>query len=89
MKRILYPTLIAMLTLLAFFGCNSNKPKATATNNAHQEVNQRNSFPRPSGNVICHNCRASFKISANMQKASNGHSYIECPVCHHDYSKKQ
>ena len=90
MKSTLLSLLIALLTLVTIVGCNSSKSKTTTTNNnAHQEANQRNSFPRPADNVICHNCRATFKISSQMQKSSHGHNYIECPVCHHDYAKKK
>jgi len=86
MKSIL--SILTILSFILFTGCNSTKAKVTTANNAHQQVNnQRRNFPRPSGNVICHNCRAAFKVSQEMQKQSNGKNYIECPVCHHDYSK--
>jgi len=78
---------ISLAISLTFVGCNSSKSKSIS-NSAHQQVNNTRAFPRPANNVVCHNCRSAFKISTQMHKQANGHNYIECPVCHHDYSKK-
>ena len=87
MKKIRVTLLISLFISSTFLGCNSSKSKSI-TNNAHQQVNNTRSFPTARGEVVCHNCRAKFKLAAQMQKQAHGHSYIECPVCHHDYSKK-
>jgi len=87
MKTIRVTLLISFFLAIALSGCNSSKPKVINSNNAHQQVNNTRSFPRASGEVICHNCRATFKLASNMQKQAHGHSYIACPVCHHDYTK--
>ena len=80
--------LILLLQLPLFTACNSTKP--TLNNNAHQEASV--SFPeastRSKENVICQNCRANFKISMAMHKQNGQQTYIECPICHHDYLKK-
>jgi len=87
MKEILLTILLLQLPL--FTACNSTKPALNS--DAHQEANT-NSFPqssrRSNENVICHNCRASFKISNAMKKQNGNQTYIECPICHHDYLKK-
>ena len=87
MKKSLLTLLFSFLLSSIFLGCNSSKPKVIS-NSAHQQVNNTRSFPRAAGEVVCHNCRATFKIAANMHKQTHGHNYVECPVCHHDYSKK-
>ena len=39
--------------------------------------------------VICHNCRAHFKLSQQIQKMSmKDDAIIDCPVCHKDYLGK-
>jgi len=39
--------------------------------------------------VICHNCRAHFKLSQQIYKMSmKGDAIIDCPVCHQDYLGK-
>ena len=78
--------LTSLLMLTTFVACNANKIK-NISNNAHQQADNTRTFPRAraADNVICHNCRATFKLSANMQKLSNGQSHVVCPVCHHDY----
>jgi len=86
MKKTLLVILLLQLPL--FTACNSTKP--ALENNAHQEasVNFPASSTRSRENVICQNCRASFKVSNAMHKKDGKHTYIECPVCHHDYLKK-
>jgi len=80
--------LLLILQLSLFTACNSTQAKL---NNTHQEVSASN-FPTPSSRskdtVNCHNCRANFKISTAMHKQNGTSTYIECPVCHHDYLKK-
>ena len=82
---------MSLVIFTIFLGCNSNKNGVAIGDNAHQQVNNNQTFPRraPSDSVICSNCRAAFKLSTAVQKQSHGHSYIECPVCHHDYRKKK
>ena len=84
MKKTLLALLVLQLSL--FTACNSEKAKTV--DNAHQNVTNTRSFPRPAANVICHNCTATFKVSSTQQKSNGKHSYIECPVCKHDYLKK-
>jgi len=39
--------------------------------------------------VVCHNCRAHFKLSQQIQKMSmKGDAIIPCPVCHKNYLGK-
>ena len=39
--------------------------------------------------VVCHNCRAHFKLSQKIQKMSmKGDAIINCPICHKDYLGK-
>ena len=83
-------TLLALLSLI-FLGCNSTKSKGLDSGAHQQATNTTRGFPsvkRPANNVNCRNCRATFKLSMSTQKQSNGHSYIACPVCKHDYLKK-
>jgi len=86
MKKILTTLLIYILMITTFVACNADKSK-NISNNAHQQANNTRSFPRAraTDNVICHNCRATFKLSANMQKFSNGVKDIKCPICHIKY----
>ena len=74
--------LILLLQLPLFTACNSTTQSAPA-NDAHQEASRRSA-----DNVICHNCRASFKLSMAQKKQKGKESYIECPICHHNYLKK-
>ena len=51
----------------------------------------RVTLPEQVGNVevVCHNCRARFKLSQQIQKMSmKGDAIINCPVCHKDYLGK-
>ena len=76
-----------LIILLLFTSCNSTKTKAIS----NDAIQQTNAFPHATRNpneVICINCRAKFKVTKAMHKVVNGHEYIECPVCHHDYLKK-
>jgi Zn finger protein HypA/HybF involved in hydrogenase expression len=83
-------TLLSILLSLTFLGCNAS-PSKSIDANAHQQANVTRSLPsikRPSNDVNCRNCYATFKLSNASQKNSNGHTYTECPVCHKDYLKK-
>lgn len=85
-------TLASLLSVsLLLIGCNNSKPKAIISNDAYQQVNNSNKFPQARRNpneVVCVNCRSKFKLSSAQHKQHNGHEYIECPICHHDYLKK-
>jgi len=89
--KLLPMTLASLLSLALLIGCNSNKPKATINNDAYQQVNNTHQFPQTRRNpneVVCVNCRSKFKLSAAHYKQKDGHKYIECPICHNDYLKK-
>ncbi len=81
--------LILGLFSLTFTACNSTQKvtKETTTQRTAQTRGFSNA-KRPRDNAICTNCRAVFKLSQAKQKTTNGHSYIECPVCHHNYLEK-
>ena len=86
-------SLITLLTLLSltFLGCNSTKPKGLDTNAHQQATNTTPRFPavkRPTTNVNCRNCYATFKLSSATQKQVHGHSYTACPICQQNYLKK-
>lgn len=87
MKRIA----ISIMLLLLVTACNSEKAK-NINNDAYQQAQETTrSFPQASRNpdeVICVNCRAKFKLARAMHKTHDGHEYIVCPVCQHDYLKK-
>ena len=74
---------ILLLQLPLFTACNSTTTPSAPANDAHQEASRRSA-----DNVICHNCRASFKLSMAQKKQNGKESYIECPICHHNYLKK-
>ncbi len=87
MKKILISTIL----LLLLVACNAEKTKNISTD-AHQQAQATTrSFPqatRSPDEVVCINCRAKFKLARAMHKMKDGHEYIECPICHHDYLKK-
>ena len=87
-------SLIIRLTLLlslTFVGCNETKSKGLERS-AHQQANNSSaSFPsvrRIPNDVVCQNCRATFKLAMATRKHSQEHSYTACPVCKKDYLKK-
>ena len=92
MKLTSLTLLSALLITLTFTACNSDKSKNLDNNNSHQQAStQTRGFPtvkRPSNDVVCRNCYATFKLSMATQKQSHGHSYTACPICHIDYLKK-
>ena len=86
MKKILL-TLTLLILLVFTAACNANKTRSIS----NDAIQQANAFPQASRNpdeVVCVNCHAKFKASSAKHKITNGHEYIECPVCHHNYLKK-
>lgn len=82
--------LTALLLSLTFTACTTTE-KVNIETDAQQASNSTRKFPtiiRPDNNVTCLNCYATFKLSMGIQKQSHGHSYIACPICHHNYLKK-
>ncbi len=81
--------LLALITL-SFISCTKNKeiPKKVTSETSTQATRGFHNVKRPRDNVVCRNCHATFKLSQATQKLSHGHSYIECPICHKDYSHK-
>ena len=83
---------ISAILLLLLTSCNSEKAKSISNDAYQQAQSTTRGFPQASRNsdeVICVNCRAKFKASSGMHKIHDGHDYIACPVCHHDYLKKR
>ncbi|HHD75303.1 MAG TPA: hypothetical protein ENK82_05405 [Campylobacterales bacterium] len=82
-------TLLFVLVSLTFLSCNATKSKNLTTSTQQQATPKFPSVKRPANNtVVCHNCRATFKLSRATQKQGNGHTYIACPHCQHDYLKR-
>jgi len=86
-------TLLTSLVLsLTFTACAPTKSQDLNTTSQPQATTSTSKFPvivkRPNDEVTCLNCYATFKLSMATQKQSNGHTYIECPICHHNYLKK-
>ena len=75
-------SLLLLLQLSLFTACNAEKAKVI------KNFPQATNSSRSTNIVVCRNCRAKFKISSGMHKMHDGHDYIECPVCHHNYLKK-
>jgi len=87
-------TLLTSLVLTLTFTACTTTPKSNDLNTTTQTqaTTTPPKFPvivkRPSDEVTCLNCYATFKLSMGTQKQANGHSYTECPICHHNYLKK-
>ncbi|NEW61662.1 hypothetical protein GSY74_10230 [Sulfurovum sp. bin170] len=83
MKNILQLLLTTMLFLSLFNGCASKQnhestPKGFDSARTIRTTN--------SSNVVCHNCRAKFKLSHRIQKlVGEGNAEVACPVCHKNY----
>ena len=92
MKLINLTLLTSLVLTLTFTACTSSKSKDLPTDAHQQATTSAPKFPvivkRPNNDVTCLNCYATFKLSMATQKQANGHSYAECPICHHDYLKK-
>ena len=87
MKNILSTLLLTLLTLSIFNSCASEKNTSVTTPKGFE--NTRTLRTANSSTVICHNCRAKFKLSPTIQKMSmKGDAIVDCPVCHKDYLGK-
>jgi len=86
--------LTSLVLTLTFTACTPTKSNDLDLNTTTQTqaTTTTPKFPvivkRPSDEVTCLNCYATFKLSMGTQKQANGHSYTECPICHHNYLKK-
>jgi uncharacterized paraquat-inducible protein A len=84
MKNILSLLLITILTLSMLNSCASKKNTEVATPKGF--TNTRTIRTVNSSTVVCHNCRAKFKLSYRIQKlVHNGNAEVRCPVCHKNY----
>jgi uncharacterized Zn-finger protein len=87
MKKTLSLLLITILTLSMLSilsSCASQKNIEVATPKGY--TNTRTIRTSNSSNVVCHNCRAKFKLSHRIQKlVHNGNAEVRCPVCHKNY----
>ncbi|SFV64968.1 hypothetical protein MNB_SV-14-1528 [hydrothermal vent metagenome] len=93
MKRTPIALLVSTLAIITFTACQAEKAKTPVKNegnsNRFRTINAINNDRVGEITVVCHNCRAQFKLSQKMQKmAMKGNAIIECPVCHHNYLKK-
>ena len=91
MNKIALALVLTLLVSLNFTACTKTKSKTLTPNNTEETTRTHSSFPvtrRNPDSVVCLNCRATFKLSYATQKQSHGHTYIECPICHHNYLKK-
>jgi len=98
MNKTLRTLLTATLFLTLTVGCTEKTITTTsATTHTAPVENQistadanrfRVTQPERVGSVevICHNCRAQFKLSQQIYKMSmKGDAIIDCPVCHQNY----
>jgi len=94
MKATLITLLVSTVTLITFTACAAEKEKEPIqvddNSNRFRTINATNNNNRVGNQtVVCHNCRAEFKLSQKIQKMSmKGDAVVECPVCHHNYLKK-
>jgi DNA-directed RNA polymerase subunit RPC12/RpoP len=97
MKTTLLALLITTLAFIMFTACASEKQQQSPvqvedSSNRFRTINANNSSNNSrvgSQTVVCHNCRAQFKLSSQIQKMSmKGDAIVDCPVCHHNYLKK-
>jgi Zn finger protein HypA/HybF involved in hydrogenase expression len=93
-KKALKVFALATLLLSTFSGCVKKSEATTVTevtpadNNRFQTINTRETTRAGSVEVVCHNCRATFKLSPTIQKMSmKGDAIVDCPVCHQNYLK--
>jgi len=93
MKTTLRTLLIGIPTLILLSACASQSPEQTPVkveddSNRFRTITTQNDR---TGNqtVVCHNCRAKFKLSKKILNMSmKGNAVVPCPVCHHNYLKK-
>jgi len=96
MKTTLIALLVSTLALITFTACTAEKQQQNPVqvednSNRFRTINANNSSNSRVGSqtVVCHNCRAQFKLSQKIQKMSlKGDAIVDCPVCHHNYLKK-
>ena len=97
MKMTLIALLITTFSLIMFTACTADKqvdPPVQVEDNSNRfrTINANNSSDDIVGSqtVVCHNCRAEFKLSKRIQKMSmKGDAIVPCPVCHHNYLEKE
>ena len=84
MKNTLSLLSITILMLSLLNSCTSEK-NTEVTPKGYE--NTRTIRTANSGtNVVCHNCRAKFKLSLRIQKLVNaGQAEVRCPECHKNY----
>jgi len=100
MNKTLGTVITATLLLILTVGCTGNTITTNATDTTVAPATQistadanrfRVTHPEQVGRVevVCHNCRAQFKLSQQIKKMSmKGDAIIDCPVCHKDYLGK-
>jgi DNA-directed RNA polymerase subunit RPC12/RpoP len=97
MKTTLIALLLSILALL-ITACSPEKQQQIPVqvednSNRFRTINANNNSTTNrvgSQTVVCHNCRAEFKLSQQIQKMSmKGDAIVDCPVCHHNYLKKE
>jgi len=84
--------LLSTLALLMLSACTPEKQqtpiKVEDNSNRFRTITTTNDRVG-SQTVVCHNCRAEFKLSQKIQKMSmKGDAIVPCPVCHHNYLEK-
>jgi type IV pilus biogenesis protein CpaD/CtpE len=89
MKNSIVLTLITLLSLLLFTSCASS-PKSQSQQvipkNVETNTRIRTTSSTNNSDVVCHNCRAKFKLSMRIQKlVHDGNAEVKCPVCHKNY----
>jgi len=95
MKTTLIALLVSTFALITFTACAAEKQQSPVqvedSSNRFRTINANNSTSRgDSQTVVCHNCTAQFKLSQKIQKMSmKGDAIVTCPVCHHNYLKKE
>ncbi|RUM69023.1 MAG: hypothetical protein DSZ07_05515 [Sulfurovum sp.] len=92
MKATTPTLLLGTLALLMLSACTPEKQqtpvKVKDNSNRFRTITTTNDRVG-SQTVVCHNCRAEFKLSQKIQKMSmKGDTVVNCPVCHHNYLEK-
>jgi len=84
MKKAIIILLTTSLAISLFSGCATNEKKdkvVTPRSNDRFRTIQENRNNQEI-TVVCHNCRAQFKISRNAMKSG---AVVKCPICNHLY----